>query len=600
MPLVHEANAASLVGRVLRGRYKLLKPLGVGGMGAVYRAEHVHLGSIRAVKIMLSRHSDDPTLVKRFLREARGLAHLNHPNVVRVVDTGETEEGLPFIAMEFLEGEALSTTLRREGPLPWSVVKHIARQVCTALHAAHETGIIHRDVKPDNCFRVFDEEDGYRIKLLDFGIARFENDQVSQLTETGSVMGTLPYMSYEQICGQVCDRQSDIWSTAVMFYQLLCGELPFRGNNMGQLSYAIVQEDPTLVSYVRPDLELPPPLDDVLARAMAKDKRDRFRTMNSFLEAIEAVPNPLGYVKTEPFKNPLLPEERPDEDEATMSSTTEPWHGAGLSAHADDIEAFAEDHLTLDSKSVNVQDVPLNQQPITHRQSPSLALVALVGLVTFLAAWVVVRALSGPDQAATVAGKDPLPESVEKNLTTGNTPVSDEARRGSLPSESDGASFLAKDQMIETSAATFSETESTTFSGTLSEIDPSSETGGTSPAPSTSGTPDEATTQAKLAPKEPDIASKKPHRNKTKRVVPKPATEITCLSIKQNRNIRRCVQNCDDCTSPIRVRRKGTSLVVLGTNKSASSANGISLSVCLQKGFGKMQGALKLEKACEL
>lgn len=313
MPLVFETNAASLVGNVIGGRYKLLELLGVGGTGAVFRAKQIHLQAVRAVKIMLSRHSLDPILVKRFLREARGLARLDHPNVVRVVDTGETEEGLPFIAMELLEGEALSTTLKREGSLPWPAVKHIACQVCNALQAAHEAGIIHRDLKPDNCFRLYDDEDGYRVKLLDFGIARFESDEISRITEQGSVLGTTPYMSCEQIAGAVCDRQTDIWSIAVVFYELLCGVRPFQGLNAVEVSRSIANDDPSKMGDVRPDLELPPSLEEVLAKAMAKDRKSRYPTMKVFLGALEAVPAPVRL--TQPFtrsRNRGTPEARPD------------------------------------------------------------------------------------------------------------------------------------------------------------------------------------------------------------------------------------------------------------------------------------------------
>ncbi len=289
MPL---KQAEDFVGTILADRYKLIELLGTGGMGAVYRAEHMHLECIRAVKLLLPEHVDNESLVKRFHREARGLSRLHHPNVVKVVDTGQSSDGLPFIAMEFLEGEPLTATLKRHGRLPWPIVKRIARQVCSALHAAHEAGIIHRDIKPDNCFRVDGQDDEFTIKLLDFGIARIERgEQVTKLTKTGSVMGTLHYMSYEQVSGQVCGRASDVWSVAVMFYELLSGKLPFRGSNMGQIFFAIVQHEPPPVSHVAGDAQLPAELDDVLARALEKDASRRYNTMLEFLEALEAVPD---------------------------------------------------------------------------------------------------------------------------------------------------------------------------------------------------------------------------------------------------------------------------------------------------------------------
>lgn len=288
-------EAEDFIGTVLAERYKLVELLGVGGMGAVYRAQHLHLESVRAVKLLLPEHANNENLVKRFHREARGLSRLHHPNVVKVVDTGQSEEGLPFIAMEFLEGEPLTATLERHGRLPWPTVKVIARQVCQALHAAHEAGIIHRDIKPENCFRVAGQEDPYTIKLLDFGIARIhKGTAVTKLTQTGSVMGTLHYMSYEQVAGEVCDRRSDIWSVAVMLYELLSGTLPFMGENMGKIFFAIVQYEPIPVSQAAPSARLPPQLDAVLARALEKDTESRYATMIEFLDALEAIPGTAG------------------------------------------------------------------------------------------------------------------------------------------------------------------------------------------------------------------------------------------------------------------------------------------------------------------
>lgn len=307
-PAPSALTANRLIGTVLAGRYKLIELLGAGGMGAVYRAQHTHLECIRAVKVLLSRHAEDPSLVKRFHREARGLSRLDHPNVVKVVDTGETEAGLPFIAMEFLAGEPLSATVKREGRLPWPTVKHIGRQVCSALHAAHQAGIIHRDIKPENCFRVDDDGDDYRIKLLDFGIAKLQADHASHLTETGLIIGTLHYMSYEQICGEPCDHQSDIWSVGVMLYKLLTGQLPFRGNNLGQVSFSIMSRDPPPISEVVPGMQFPRPLEFVIARALEKERGQRYQTVQDLLEAIDAVPDTLEEAITTPIARKPIPQ----------------------------------------------------------------------------------------------------------------------------------------------------------------------------------------------------------------------------------------------------------------------------------------------------
>ncbi|MCA9718108.1 MAG: serine/threonine protein kinase, partial [Myxococcales bacterium] len=161
----------SLTGRVLDGRYRVYELLGKGGMGAVYRAEHVELGRVCAVKVLLPRYTSNENAVRRFRREARASSRVNHENVVEIYDTGQTADGLGYIAMEYLRGENLADTLERERRLPWARLRPIMLQLCAALAAAHAEGVVHRDMKPENCLRI---RRGGRdfIKVLDFGIAK--------------------------------------------------------------------------------------------------------------------------------------------------------------------------------------------------------------------------------------------------------------------------------------------------------------------------------------------------------------------------------------------------------------------------------------------
>lgn len=289
-----EVAEPSLEGEVLEGRYRIRERLGRGGMGAVYRAEHVSLGRECAVKVLLPKYTSHETAIKRFRREARAACRVNHDNVVEIYDTGQTEDGLGYIAMELLRGENLAATLRRERRLPWSRVKHIVLQICRALAAAHAQGIVHRDMKPDNCFRVNRHGDPDFIKILDFGIAKLtssEQEGSTRLTASDSVVGTYSYMSYEQVCGLPCDHRIDIWATGVIVYELITGALPFRGINSGQIWAAIVQSEPIPMSSALPHAGIPAALDAVVLKALAKNPSQRFRTIVEFASALAEVPD---------------------------------------------------------------------------------------------------------------------------------------------------------------------------------------------------------------------------------------------------------------------------------------------------------------------
>ncbi len=257
--------------------YRLLNKIGAGGMGEVWLAEDSTLKRSIALKFLPQRLSDDEEFRRRFLREARAAAALNHPSIITIHEISE-HNGQLYIAMEFLEGESLEQKLTSEPPDFGSSINIIVA-VCQGLSRAHERGILHRDIKPDNIFLTRDGQ----TKLLDFGLAKIDLD--SHETQTGVVMGTTNYMSPEQGQGHDVDFRSDIFSLGVVLYRLLAGELPFQRNNIPATIHAIVHTEHPSLSSIRPDL--PPECQTIIDRLLAKKPDDRFQTINEVMSALQ-------------------------------------------------------------------------------------------------------------------------------------------------------------------------------------------------------------------------------------------------------------------------------------------------------------------------
>jgi len=274
-----------LVGSVLSDRYKLLSKLGEGAMGWVFLAEHTEIGKKYAVKVMRPSLCRLPEAVRRFRREARAATQVGSKHIVDVTDFGTTPTGSVFFVMEYLEGgEDLDTVLKKSGRLPYKRVVHIVAQLCDALQAAHDAGIIHRDVKPANFYRVTIDGDEDFIKVLDFGIARLANPTDSIVTQTGVVMGTPDYMAPEQAQGLHVDHRADIYSLGATCYALLTGRAPFTGRNEYDIIYKHLNEMPRPPSVTSQDV--PQWLDQVVLRAMAKTPDQRYASMADFASAL--------------------------------------------------------------------------------------------------------------------------------------------------------------------------------------------------------------------------------------------------------------------------------------------------------------------------
>ena len=276
----------TLINTLFDGRYRILRKLGSGGMANVYLAEDEELGRRVAIKILNERYANDDLFIERFRREAKSAAGLSHPNIVSIYDRGEAE-GTYYIAMEVIEGRSLKELILTHGALPIDTAIAYAKQLLEALRFAHHHGIIHRDIKPHNVLVSTGPQvkaTAPRLKVTDFGIARHG---ASQMTEAGSIMGTAQYLSPEQARGAPVTAASDLYSAGVVLYEMLTGKVPFTGDSAIEIAMKHVNELPKPPSKLRP--EIPPELDQVVLRSLAKDPADRYQTADEFIEDLERV-----------------------------------------------------------------------------------------------------------------------------------------------------------------------------------------------------------------------------------------------------------------------------------------------------------------------
>ncbi len=282
-----------LLGKMLDDRYRLEAILGSGGMGTVYRATHVTIGKTLAVKVLAQEFAGDETFRKRFLREARAVSQISHHNVVEVSDFGVTPTGSLYLVMEFLEGESLSDLLNREGGLGWRRTKPIILQVCRALQSAHDKGILHRDVKPENCMRISRSDNPNFMKVLDFGLAKMLMNEpgidISLSAKGGGIMGTPEYMSPERIRGQKLDARSDVYALGVLAYELVTGCVPYSGDHYTKVLDQHLNADPIPPRKVAPKLDISRGVETVILRALEKGRDQRFASAGEMADAFEQV-----------------------------------------------------------------------------------------------------------------------------------------------------------------------------------------------------------------------------------------------------------------------------------------------------------------------
>ncbi|MGK8554528.1 Stk1 family PASTA domain-containing Ser/Thr kinase [Nocardia gipuzkoensis] len=356
----------------LSSRYELGEIIGFGGMSEVHKARDIRLSRDVAIKVLRADLARDPTFYLRFKREAQNAAALNHPAIVAVYDTGEAEvDGgpLPYIVMEYVDGDTLRDIVRGKGPLPPRRAMEIVADVCAALDFSHKAGIVHRDMKPAN---IMINRSG-AVKVMDFGIARAIADSSNPMTQTAAVIGTAQYLSPEQARGETVDARSDVYSVGCVLFEILTGEPPFTGDSPIAVAYQHVREDPRLPSHVFPGV--PRELDSVVLKAMSKNPANRYQTAAEMRADLIRV---LGGQK------PSAPMVMTDEDRSSFMSSDEPAPRSYRTIERDDDTAEQE-----------------SADPDGQRRTAYIALGAAAAIaVVFALFWVLIGPGSRPDQVA--------------------------------------------------------------------------------------------------------------------------------------------------------------------------------------------------------
>lgn len=319
--LKSQGTTADLVGAIIADRYHVLKKLGEGGMGTVYLAEHVKMGRKSAVKVMNPAMVHDADAISRFNREAANASKIGHPNVAAVYDFGETSDGMIYLAMEFVEGPALTRVIEQAGALPPIRAADITRQAAEALAVAHDMGIVHRDLKPDNIMLAKNRDGSDLVKVVDFGIAKAANNDAQKVTKTGLVVGTPEYMSPEQLAGDKLDGRSDIYSLALVAFAMMTGKLPFPGETVQESMIARLTDEPKRLHEMKPDVNWPPAVQAVMDKALQRDADLRYASASEFgrdlYTAVSTMPDSaatsaftavMGRLSTPAKPNPLVGE----------------------------------------------------------------------------------------------------------------------------------------------------------------------------------------------------------------------------------------------------------------------------------------------------
>jgi serine/threonine-protein kinase len=409
-------------GHIVGGRFRIGHRLGAGAMGTVYAATHLELGQTVALKFL--RDDRDRSAVKRFLREAKAAAQLTNPHVTRVIDVCRLDSGAPFIVMEYLDGETLSTLIGRGVRLPYQEVALYTLQICEALGDAHAHGIVHRDLKPANLMLTRGPA-GPMVKVLDFGISKLLADLAGEsgVTATGSVLGSPSYAAPEQILdSRKVDPRADAWALGVTLYRILAGELPFTGETRMQTYMAVLGSTPVHLGERRPDL--PPPMADAIMRCLEKDREARFATVAELASAMEPFAPPGARGSAARVARALAPRSvtLDDEDEAKtvpFAAPTLPDIHDTLVADEPPVFGLMPSAGASTSSSVAPLSSPHPQKTTMRRRWVTAAVVGAV-----VAAGALVAALRPASGVAASSGSAaPLPVTVDPSVPPPSTGV---------------------------------------------------------------------------------------------------------------------------------------------------------------------------------
>jgi tRNA A-37 threonylcarbamoyl transferase component Bud32 len=283
-PQHRRSEADALVNQVLGGRYKIIRKIGEGGMGIVYEAEHVMIEKRVGLKVLREDFSSREDVVERFRQEAKSASRIGHPNIIDISDFGVTPSGANYFVMELLSGHDLATELEKKGPLQAPRAMALAVQCARALGAAHAKGIVHRDMKPENIFLLRRESGEDYVKIVDFGIAKMSDIETDgqpgrKLTKTGMIFGTPEYMSPEQAGGKKLDHRVDIYAMGIILYELLTGRVPFVGDTFMGILTQHMFETAAPIAAANPAAQVPPELERIIFKALAKNPDDRYQSM---------------------------------------------------------------------------------------------------------------------------------------------------------------------------------------------------------------------------------------------------------------------------------------------------------------------------------
>ncbi len=451
----------ALIGRVFAGRYTIESKLGAGGFGSVYRARQHSVDRLVALKVIRGHLADDPGIVKRFHREMKATARIEHPNTIRVYDFGHTDDGELFLAMELLDGDTLTGALKKAGPMPAQRVAAIGAQIAEALNAAHSEGIVHRDLKPDNVILMDRYGRADQVKVLDFGIARFseKSPDAESLTATGMIMGTPSYMSPEQVTGKNIDHRSDLYALGIVLFRLVTGKVPFTGDTPVQVIFKHVHDPAPAPSQVL-GRTVAPWLEALICDLLHKDPSKRPQTARQVVDRLtagpgsqpavpaiapddtvmlaeEAPPADTVYLASAQLKRPsqaeLAPDPPPDPEPAVPDVETPPQTARG----AEKLVVEASDNTNWVRKVSNAPMPVVTPEPPAQDSSggPPWAIVAAVVVLALagVAVWVATGNDKGASEAPAAAKTEspeptaqpraePPPKPARKSVVTASAP----------------------------------------------------------------------------------------------------------------------------------------------------------------------------------
>ena len=415
-----EPRMDALVGTVLEGAYRITRLVGEGGMGAVYEAVQLRLNKRVAIKLMSRDLAANREALARFHREAEITSHLGHPHLVTVIDFGTAESGEPYLVMEYLEGEDLDHRLRRVGRMPMEAVVHVVRQVASALNAAHDQGVVHRDLKPGNVFLVQIPGEPDFVKVLDFGISKMKAAR-TQLTSASAVMGTPNYMSPEQATGMIddIDHHADQWALACIAWEMLLGRCPFVADETAALLYQIINLDPHPLAPRVPGL--PPAAETALRQALRKKPAERFSSMREFSREFEAAafgrpadatPTPVMVSSIAPPTNPTIGYSAP---QVLVTPVRQPAARTPKDARKADTDRAAPENggSAIHAIEARAKELARSAMGQLSRIKPVYAIAAAAGALLLLGAFLLFRSSPAPKPTITSTAQPvvtPLPQ----------------------------------------------------------------------------------------------------------------------------------------------------------------------------------------------